>query len=179
VQPSECATRRASCRIALGRRSPRGWPHPLPNRSVARSPMNMPWRASFVFGTEAKEKIYARPACGSNKQFLMGGDDLTFPVRVYSMCASAQSRAMIGRCPLLGPVGTRDYFSMIFLTVFAYFFRFSRSPTIFSACRWIGAGSSLPPHAGHTGSALPCPPGSEYQGRQLRALNSCREWVQN
>jgi len=39
--------------------------------------------AALIAETKAEKKIYARPTYGSNKQFLMGGNDLTFPVRVY------------------------------------------------------------------------------------------------
>jgi hypothetical protein len=39
--------------------------------------------AALVVRTEAEKKIYAPVARGSNRQFLMRGDDLTFPVRVY------------------------------------------------------------------------------------------------
>src|SRR5712675_487350 len=44
---------------------------------------------------------------------------------------------------------------MSFRTVFSYFFRFSRSLTVFSVCCRIGVGSSFPPHAGQAGSTLP------------------------
>ena len=46
----------------------------------------------LLFGTEGKEKIYARPTYGSNKQFLMQGDDLTCPVRVYLTAALVPGR---------------------------------------------------------------------------------------
>ena len=46
--------------------------------------------AALVVRTEAEKKIYARPTYGSNEQFLMRGNDLTFPVRVYLTCVAAE-----------------------------------------------------------------------------------------